>query len=166
MMEIVKETFVGFGGHVYAGGFSIKTENVHTLEQTLSESYEEAKKYHEDNSEEVFIDKNLSVDDVDWNTYKTIEQLAPFGVGNLKPLFLFDNIEIHQVNHFGKEKNHLKLEFKKSNGKIIPAIAFFKNSESFDASLEKGEKINLVATMEKSMFRNFPELRLRIVDII
>ena len=33
-------------------------------------------------------------------------------------------------------------------------------------NLKEGERINLVATMEKSMFRNFPELRLRIVDIL
>ncbi len=26
-------------------------------------------------------------------------------------------------------------------------------------------KINLIANLEKSMFRNFPELRLRVVDI-
>jgi single-stranded-DNA-specific exonuclease len=166
MMELVGDTFVGFGGHSYAGGFSIKTENVHTLGETLSGVYEEAQKHHGENKEDVFIDKHFDVDDVSWNTYSVIEKFAPFGVGNPKPLFMFNSIEIHQTSHFGKEKNHLKLEFKKSDGKIISAIAFFKTSESFEASLEKGERINLVATMEKSMFRNFPELRLRIIDII
>jgi single-stranded-DNA-specific exonuclease len=108
----------------------------------------------------------LEINDISWNTYSVIEKFAPFGAGNPKPLFLFNSILIDQVNHFGKEKNHLKLEFKKSDGKIISAIAFFKTSESFNKILEKGERINLVATMEKSMFRNFPELRLRIVDVI
>ena len=32
-------------------------------------------------------------------------------------------------------------------------------------SIKEGSSINLVATLEKSVFRNFPELRLRIVDI-
>lgn len=166
MMEMAKGAFVAFGGHAYSGGFSVKTENIHTLEQTLSDSYKEAKKRLEDNKREMFIDKNLSIDDADWNTYSIIEKLAPFGAGNPKPLFLFNGIEIYQVSHFGKEKNHLKLEFKKDDGKIISAIAFFKNNESFKAVIEKGERINLVAAIEKSMFRNFPELRLRIVDII
>lgn len=166
MMELAKDIFVGFGGHSYAGGFSIKTEDVHTLEQTLNDIYEEARKSHTDNPDEMFIDKHLEVDDINWSTYSVIEKFAPFGVGNPKPLFLFNSILIEQVSHFGKEKNHLKLEFKKSNSKTISAIAFFKTNESFKASLEKGERINLVATMEKSMFRNFPELRLRIVDVI
>jgi single-stranded-DNA-specific exonuclease len=166
MMEMVKESFIGFGGHAYAGGFSIKTEDVHTLGKVLSDVYEKAKKYHADNVEEIFIDKHLEVDDVSWNTYSVVEKFAPFGVGNPKPLFLFNSILIDEVNHFGKEKNHLKLEFKKNNGKVVSAIAFFKTNESFEKALEKGERINLVATMEKSMFRNFPKLRLRIVDII
>lgn len=166
MMEMVKETFIGFGGHAYSGGFSIMNENIHTLEQTLSDSYEEAKKHHEDNGEEMYIDKNLSIDDVNWDTYSVIEKLAPFGIGNPKPLFLFKSVEIINVKHFGKEKNHLQLDFENFSGKIISAIAFFKTNESFDRSLEKGDKINLVATMEKSTFRNFPELRLRIVDVL
>ena len=34
------------------------------------------------------------------------------------------------------------------------------------AQIEIGIKINLVATIEKSFFRNRPEIRLRIVDIL
>ena len=166
MMKIAKDTFIEYGGHSYAGGFSITTKNVHTLEQTLNSLYKKAVANHDNDSELIHIDKTLEIDDVNWNTYKTIEQLAPYGIGNPKPLFLFNDIEVYRVSHFGKEKNHLKFEFKKSDGKVISAIAFFKTSKSFDTNLEKGSKINLVATMEKSMFRNFPELRLRIVDVI
>lgn len=166
MMETVKDIFVGFGGHMYAGGFSIKTENVHTLEQVLNSIYEEVKNNHKNDKQDLFVDKSIDIDDVNWDTYKIIEKLAPYGVGNLKPLFLFNNIEIYEVNHFGKEKNHLKLEFKNSAGKIVSAIAFFKNSNSFKNILEKRAKINLMATIERSMFRDFPELRLRIVDVL
>ena len=72
---------------------------------------------------------------------------------------------------FGKEKNHLELKFKNSRGKDVTAIEFFFNKEKFPAVIFSEEKtmagnlINLVATLEKSTFRNFPELRLRIVDI-
>ena len=166
MMELAQDVFIGFGGHAYAGGFSVTVEKVHTLEEVLNNLYEQAKANHNDDSQLVYIDKTLDIDDVSWNTYSTIEKFAPFGVGNPKPLFLFNSILIDEVNHFGKEKNHLKLEFKKSDGKIVSAIAFFKTNESFEKALEKGERINLVATIEKSMFRNFPELRLRIVDVI
>ena len=66
---------------------------------------------------------------------------------------------------FGKEQNHLELKFKNSKDSDITAIAFFKTAEKFEVPVAEGNSINLVATLEKSQFRNFPELRLRIVDI-
>ena len=66
---------------------------------------------------------------------------------------------------FGKEKNHLELKFKNSRDKDVTAIVFFQTGEKFPVSIKEGSSINLVATLEKSEFRNFPELRLRIVDI-
>mgnify|MGYP001599272010 FL=1 len=95
-----------------------------------------------------------------------IEKLAPFGAGNPKPIFLFEKIEIAGVKNFGKEKNHLEIIFKKSDGKNISAIGFFMKGGEWGIELKEGEKINLIATMEKSMFRSFAELRLRIVDIL
>ncbi len=46
------------------------------------------------------------------------------------------------------------------------AMGFFMTKDSFDTKLEIGKAIDLVATMEKSMFRGRAELRLRIVDIL
>jgi single-stranded-DNA-specific exonuclease len=104
--------------------------------------------------------------DVNWNTYNEVEKFAPFGMENPKPVFLFKNTEITAVKIFGKAKEHLELQFQKPNGGRIPAIAFFTGADSFPGVLlGVGERVNLLATMEKSMFRNYPELRLRIVDI-
>ena len=166
MMGMVKETFVAFGGHAYSGGFSITKENVYFLEDILNKSYIKAKEESCGDNEKIYIDKRLEIDDINWNTYGIIERLAPFGLGNPKPLFLFENIKITEARHFGKDRNHLRLDFKKNDNKTISAICFFKNNESFSALIEKGEKINLIASIEKSTFRNFPELRLRIVDIL
>ena len=122
MMKIAKDTFIEYGGHSYAGGFSITTKNVHTLEQTLNSLYKKAVANYDNDSELIHIDKTLEIDDVNWNTYKTIEQLAPYGIGNPKPLFLFNDIEVYRVSHFGKEKNHLKFEFKKAMAKSFPQL--------------------------------------------
>ena len=84
---------------------------------------------------------------------------------NPKPLFLFENITVSAMKLFGKEKNHLELKFKNSKNKDITAMAFFQTGEKYSVSIKEGSSINLVATLEKSVFRNFPELRLRIVDI-
>ncbi|MFZ2621151.1 MAG: single-stranded-DNA-specific exonuclease RecJ [Minisyncoccia bacterium] len=164
LMEKAKDVFIDYGGHKGAGGFSVLQENIHTLEDKLNEAFLELEKEGKI-IPDILIDKKLSLDDVNWNTYSHIEKFAPFGLDNPKPLFLFENIEISAVKLFGKEQNHLELKFKNSSGKDVTAIAFFQNGDKFLIPVKEGSNINLVATLEKSQFRNFPELRLRIVDI-
>jgi single-stranded-DNA-specific exonuclease len=166
LMEKTKESFLDYGGHHGAGGFSVLPEKIHTLEEDLNRAFEELEKTGELlDEEEVWVDKVLSLDDVSWNTWRDLEKFQPFGLDNPKPLFLFENIQLQGVKLFGKEKNHLELKFKNGNGKDVTAMAFFKTDTSFDRTLKAGDIINLVATLEKSEFRNFAELRLRIVDV-
>ncbi len=164
LMEKCKDIFVDYGGHKGAGGFSLLQENIHTLEERLNGAFLELVK-EKQIIPDTLIDKKITLDDVNWDTYKSVERFAPFGLDNPKPLFLLENIEIDAVKHFGKEKNHLELKFKNSQSKAVTAMAFFKTDKSFEKTLQEGSTINLVATLEKSEFRNFPELRLRIVDI-
>ena len=164
LMEKTRDVFMDFGGHKGAGGFSLHQDNVHVLEDRLNEAFLELAQ-EEKLVLDIMLDKKLSLDDVNWDTYSQVEKFAPFGLGNPKPLFLFENIQVSESKLFGKEKNHLELRFTKPDGKFVTAIAFFTTKEKFSVLLEAGNLINLVATLEKSNFRNFPELRLRIVDI-
>nr|MBP6908436.1 hypothetical protein [Candidatus Paceibacterota bacterium] len=84
---------------------------------------------------------------------------------NPKPSFLFKDLPITDIKEFGKEQNHLEIIFTNSRGARVKAIAFFKTRESYNRTLTKGERINLIATFEKSTFAGRTELRLRIVDI-
>ena len=164
LMEKVKNVFVEYGGHKGAGGFSVLQENIHTLEDRLNEAFLDLQKVSR-TVLDTLVDKKLSLDDVSWETYSHIEKFAPFGLDNPKPLFLFENIKISAVKLFGKEQNHLELKFKNSKNSDVTAIAFFSTGDKFEVPVEVGNNINLIATLEKSQFRNFPELRLRIVYI-
>ena len=74
---------------------------------------------------------------------------------------------MQKVNYFGKGKNHLRIDFHNSLGKIVSGISFFADKTKFRrVSFAEGDKVDIVAVFDKSMFRNFPELRLRIIDIL
>ncbi len=157
-------TFIQYGGHAESGGFSVHSQAIHNLERNLSEVFEKIRGEKKEDIE--YVDSELSLDDVNYDTYRIIEKLAPYGTGNSKPLFMFRDIVLANVKKFGKEQNHLEIVFNKSNGRTVNAIGFFMTPETYPKLLEKGKPISLIATMEKSMFRGRPELRLRIVDII
>lgn len=162
-MKTIEDTFIDAGGHAFAGGFSVKPEHIHNFEDILNDAYKIYPKDDVDHT--VLIDRKMTLDDVTWKTYKEIERFAPFGQANPKPLFLFEDITIKVVEHFGKEKNHLRLNFSNSFDDPVSSIAFFKTTDHFEKKIEVGEKITMAANFEKSMFRGRPELRLRIVDI-
>jgi single-stranded-DNA-specific exonuclease len=164
LMERAKDAFLEYGGHKGAGGFTISQENIHTLEDRLNAAFLELTSVSRTVLDTI-VDKKLSLDDVNWKTWDSVEKFAPFGFQNPKPLFLFEKITVSAMKLFGKEKNHLELKFKNSGGKDVTAIAFFSTPEKFGVPVGEGSMISLVATLEKSQFRNFPELRLRIVDI-
>ncbi len=164
MLKVEKGLFLEFGGHAFSGGFSVKHEKIHELEEGLLKAYKKMDKNKE--PEPMSVDKKLSLDDVSWDTYSVLEKLAPFGQGNKKPLFLFENITIEDVRDFGKDKNHLQIDFKKKSGGKVSAIGFFKTINDFGDKLKERNKIDLIATIDKSTFRNIIELRLRIVEIL
>ncbi len=171
VVELMRAVPVGvfgeFGGHRHAGGFSVQNDAVHFLEKHLNES---AVRLNGEAShaapEPELVDAELSLDAITYALQRDIEKLAPFGLGNPKPLFVFRNVKPVSVRRFGKGNDHMELTFQKSTGQKVSAISFFGAVEEWAATTEAGMNLDLVASIEKSMFRGRPELRLRVVDVI
>lgn len=170
MKEVSAGIFLDYGGHAMAGGFSIKEGKIDDFKEELLKTYEKMPKEKTEN-DILYIDKEISIDEVNWDFYSVIEKFKPFGIDNPKPVFLLSNLEIFNVKKFGNGGIHLQLDFKKNQpaggggGEIISAIGFFFNGNGNGFNLKTGAKIDLVASLEKSFFRLPPELRLRIVDV-
>lgn len=164
MMRKSAHLFEEFGGHSASGGFSVSLEKIDLLADGLETSYQKVYVKSLDRNE-IIADAVINIDDVNKNLEKEISLLAPFGMNNPKPIFLLKEVEIYEVKIFGKKNDHLKINFKNKKGQIISAIGFFMKPENFEVKIEKGEKINLFANLEKSNFLGREEIRLRIVDI-
>ncbi len=159
LMERARAAFLEFGGHKFSGGFSVAEEMIHELEEILiTQSLVSA------NSQgEILADAEIEVSQVNLKNAEQILSLAPFGVGNEKPLFVLRDILPIKVSRFGKEKNHLEVLI--GNGaKSLRAIGFFAAPDSWGDRLQEGIKTNLVANIEKSGWNGRTEIRLRIVD--
>lgn len=164
MTAVPAEIFADFGGHHMAGGFSLGRDVVAGAADILEEAYSQAG--GEKIESEIFIDEKISPDDVNWGLYNSLEKMAPFGMGNPRPLFLFENARIESVKTFGKKGDHFQIEILKDVGGTITAYNFFIDENSYkDVSLKSGNLINMVATIEKNNFGRSPSLRLKIIDI-
>lgn len=165
IMRAADDALLGYGGHHAAGGFSVDDTGVHTLHQALHDAYHEVVKSEETHIPETLIDTNLTLSAVDNALIRTLSSLAPYGMGNDKPVFQFQDVVPQQVAVFGKTKNHTKLTFHLEDG-MLEAIAFFKTPEQFDIVPEVDTAHTLIAHVEESFFRGRKQIRLRIIDIL
>ncbi len=174
LMAETRESFIDFGGHELAGGFTVHNEKIHFLEEVLSKTFNKIQNSEKGqslkNSKRIVLEKADFVGDfnlVNMKNWREIEKLAPFGFGNPSPVFLFEGVKIEKIKKFGKNGSgeHLEIIFSDSNNKA-KAVSFFSNIDSFKNTLSEGLVANLLATFDLSRFRGREELRLRIVDII
>ena len=172
LMTETRDSFLDFGGHELAGGFTVHNETIHFLEEALSASYGKVKRDLGVSSEQKNYDVKLTFKEVNIKNWKEIEKLAPFGLGNQKPVFLFEGVKIEKIKKFGKNGSgeHLEIIFsdqsENQNKNKVTAISFFSNHDSFSVPLVEEKKVNLLATFDLSRFRGREELRLRIEDIM
>ena len=178
LMTETCESFLEFGGHELAGGFTAHNEKIHFLEEALSLSFNKIRKSgkrsfleekrSDGKGETLRSDSILNLSEVNMKNWREIEKLAPFGLGNSKPVFLFEGVKIEKIKKFGKNGSgeHLEITFSDKNKNKAVAISFFSNHDSFETPLLENKKVNLLATFDLSRFRGREELRLRIVDIL
>jgi len=168
IMNLAEEgSFIQFGGHKEAGGFSCEKKEIHFLPERLAKAFGNYQAEQADVKEEpTLIDAELSLDIITTDFYRSMRQLAPFGVANPRPLFKFTSIIPQTIGSFGKTKEHLDISFKNSFGKTVRGIQFFKLAEDFEHVPEIGKPIDVIAEVEYSVFRGRHELRLKIVDFL
>ncbi len=162
MAHVGHNVFTHWGGHEQAGGFSLSLEKVAELSDALNTSVKSIEK-KEINAQAIVADVELTMDDINEVTYKAIAPLAPFGVGNPKPVFSFSNVTPLSTRRFGKKSEHLEVIYPTSAGGKVKAIQFFVSDET-----EEKAKLphTLLAHLEKSYFGFKVELRLRIVKVL
>ncbi|MFA6404818.1 MAG: single-stranded-DNA-specific exonuclease RecJ [Candidatus Paceibacterota bacterium] len=170
IMKAVPEGIISqFGGHKNSGGFAVFDDKIYFLDKYLNEAFEllikKSKEQENVDILEKYIDAELSIDEVNIDLYNEIAKLAPFGSGNHKPAFLFRKIKPVSIKRFGKGNEHIRMDFSRSNRTKISAISFFGIENEWNNIVRENESIDLVASLEKSWYRNSPELRLKVIDV-
>ncbi|MDB5189656.1 MAG: Single-stranded-DNA-specific exonuclease RecJ [Parcubacteria group bacterium] len=169
LMTAGGDIFAEFGGHAAAGGFSLHAETVHLLEERLCEALASLPAFTHDPFANA--DAHIHTHEATPTLLGKLERLAPFGMGNPKPTFVFRDVTIHEVSWFGKSNEHLRLRLKPSpedfSERNIEGIAFYAKRElgSDIMKLEAGNVTSILASLERDMFTRSRPVRLRLIDI-
>jgi len=158
------DVFEESGGHKASGGFTVSHENVHRLPEALLAARASLAPAPEKIVGREF-DMLITLSEVASTLFKDVSTLAPFGIGNPKPVFLITQVIVTGMKRFGKEKNHVELSLEcRASGARSRAYDFFRSPEDFTFEPAQGAQANVLCTIERDSFRG--GLALRIVDVV
>jgi single-stranded-DNA-specific exonuclease len=149
-----------FGGHKYAAGLSIKSEHL----PAFMERFEAI--VHEDINEhslvpEIEYDVELNLADITKDFYQSILKLAPFGPGNMLPIFKTSNLCAQGNARILKEK-HLKIQVYQ-NGLHMDGIGFGL-ADAYN-HVSGNNRFHAAYCIEENTFNNRTTLQLRLKDV-
>ena len=124
-LQECEEFIEQFGGHKYAAGLTLRPENY----TNFKDKFEEVVKRTIDTkllTPEISVDAAIDFSEITPKFFRIIQQMAPFGPLNMKPVFSSTSV---RDNGYGKQVGannaHLKLNlFQGDNKKTFNAIGF------------------------------------------
>ncbi len=162
-IESCKDLLENFGGHKYAAGLTLKVENV----EQFSKCFEQYVCDHikpEQLIPVIDVDIEMGFSKITPKFYRILEQFAPFGPGNMSPIFRTENLkDAGKTMPVGQTKEHLRLNMKDENNFTLDGIAFSMVHHYNDMS--KKIPFSICYSIDKNEFRGKISLQAMVKDI-
>lgn len=163
----LKKYLIDVGGHKGAAGFTLEKDKFTTFRATALIVVNKLIK-NKDLERIIEADIKINISKLTVSIAKTLENLQPFGMGNPKPTF-YSEVEILDIKSFGKTNDHLKLLVKdvfdrepKTDYRLPMELISFGTAAKY-SSLAKGQKINVIYSIEIDRWNGYEKLRGKIL---
>ena len=153
-----------FGGHKYAAGLSLKPENL----QEFSERFEKYVSEHledDDLTPELNVDIEMDFTNITPKFVRILKQFAPFGPGNLSPVFLTRNVIDAGFSRAVGNRKHLKLSvMQQGNTDLVFSGIAFQKGELYERIHDR-EPFTMCYYIEENFWQGKTTLQLNVKDI-
>ena len=162
-LEFCQEYMIQFGGHKYAAGLTLKTEQLDGLKAAF-ESYVSAHILPEQRAPSLTYDMVLSFKEINHKLLRILNQMGPFGPKNMRPVFVTHQCrDSGGTRQVGKAQEHLKLEITDPSGTKIQGIAFGMGSHLI--AIKNQALFSVLYTLEENEFNGILNLQLKVKDL-
>jgi single-stranded-DNA-specific exonuclease len=162
-LEACSDFIEQFGGHKYAAGLTLKKENY----KAFKEKFEEVVSKTIDESmltPEVQVDAEINLNDVTHKFNRILLQFAPFGPGNMTPVFMTQGIrDTGYGKCVGEDDLHLKLTVTQGGDSKLGAIGF--NLGNKIEIVSERRPFKAVYSIDENHWNGRKTLQLKLKDI-
>ena len=156
-----------FGGHKYAAGLSMKPENLPEFRRRF-EAYVAEHLVDEDFVPEMEVDLKIKFSDITPKFMRILNQFAPFGPGNMAPVFWTDNVIDAGGSRPVGGHRHLKLTISQVGDAEQGVAPFsgiaFQKGDLFNR-IHSGEPFSICYHLEYNTWQGKTNLQLNVKDI-
>lgn len=164
-LQKCEDLLLHFGGHQAAAGLAMEIDKVDEFRRRFNEVVKESIS-EEDLYPEVTVDSKLKFSEITPKFLRILDQFAPFGPGNMKPVFLAEDVMVTNTPRI-VGTNHLLLTVKqKGTNKTFDCIGF--NLGNYcEPILQNNSEIDIVFSIDKSLRdgRIFPQFKLKDIKL-
>jgi single-stranded-DNA-specific exonuclease len=150
-----------FGGHMYAAGLTLKVEHVPEFRKRFEEVVASSI-CREDLIPQIEVDLELDISDIDYKLYNILKQMAPFGPGNMQPVFVSKGVKDTGSARVLKDQ-HLKINITQDGYFCIDAIGF--GLAHHYSKISEGKEFDICYNICENDFNGKKSLQLLIKDI-
>lgn len=152
-----------FGGHKYACGLALSVENINKFILGM-ERYAERFLTPELRQRKLFIDAEISLNEVSQELLKFLAKLEPFGLENPMPIFATRGLEVVGFPRvIGKE--HLKFTVREDKKKVFDCLAFGRHDDILRLVPGKENHIDIAYTFAEDNFFGKKKIKLLCEDL-
>tara|TARA_B110000116_G_scaffold257281_1_gene257308 strand:- start:599 stop:1159 length:561 start_codon:yes stop_codon:yes gene_type:complete len=156
--ESCEDLLIRFGGHSQAAGLAVPTASIPQLKSRL-EAYSANSLDTQGLIRQVEIDAVISLDALDEDFIRWINDLEPYGPANPRPAFASMGVKVLETFHMGREQQHLRLRVE-NNGAQFTALAF-NQANKWQSNTEY---LDMAFTVMNDSFRGKGAIALRLLD--
>ena len=160
LLDDCKGHFLSYGGHRLAVGCTLPTAGMAAFKAALN-PLAEALISEDSLKKKIKIDGPLEFSAVDERFMAAFALLVPFGVGNPKPLFMADNVEVMSDPQVLQGK-HLKF-LARQDGRVLEALGWDK--ADWRHLLRRGSRVSLAFSIMTSEYMGESRTNLSIEDL-
>ncbi|MEE1174246.1 MAG: single-stranded-DNA-specific exonuclease RecJ [Paludibacteraceae bacterium] len=167
-IDSCRDLLENFGGHTYAAGLTLRLENIAEFKERFQQ-YVEIHLKEEQQVPQIEIDAAIHFAEINHAFFSTLQQFAPFGPDNSKPVFVTYNVIDHQhrCRLVGQGNKHIKLDVRDiTGGPSMSGIAFnAHDAENTIKYINSGMPFHICYTLEENNFNGKKSIQLMIKDI-
>lgn len=164
-LNYVRDVIISGGGHAGAAGVRIERKNLYAFREKINAFYESLNLKNQNKYFNITTDLEIdNLTDFTLDFLDDLKLLEPFGAGNEEPIFKIKGAIVLEAKRMGDKNQHLRIDLKDQNGKIIKCVAFFAPEKWF--SLYDDIKYDFLIKPVENIWNGTRSIEARICDII